>query len=76
MSGIPDIVDGLFKALPSVKKVLNLADRGLDLYNPILASHAAPSAQESDLKLNHTLVCLFFNSFLKNRKRGDKMIAQ
>jgi len=45
MSGIPDIVDGLFKALPSVKKVLNLADRGLDLYNPILASHAAPSAQ-------------------------------
>ena len=49
MSGIPDLVDGLFKALPSVKKVLNLADRGLDLYNPILASHAAPSAQESDL---------------------------
>ena len=64
MSSIPDAVNGLFQLLPSVKKVINLVDRGLDIYNPVLARHAAPSAQERDLKIFYSRNLFFLNSFL------------
>jgi hypothetical protein len=38
-------VDGLFYVLPSLKKVCSLLDSGLNLYKPLLASHAAPTSQ-------------------------------